>query len=137
RTGASAGDAYGLTPFVATRPLTDAQLLAAKLSMTIRSALVAWALELLAVPIAVAWSGTWPTLLDWSRNVAGIIGAPRAVVLLVVIVAALMLSTWRQLVQSLYFGLTGNDRLIKGSVFGSLVLASLLRPLAIWIVDSK
>ena len=39
--------------------------------------------------------------------------------------------------QSLYFGLTGNERLIKGSVFGSLVLASMLGPLAIWIVDSK
>ena len=49
----------------------------------------------------------------------------------------MMLSTWRQLVQSLYFGLTGDALLIKGSVFVSLVLASLVGPLVIWIVDNK
>jgi hypothetical protein len=137
KTGGSASDTYGLGPFIAARPLTDAQLLAAKLSMAIRSTLGAWALVLIAIPIAVFWSGTWPTLLDWSRNVARTIGAPRAIVLLIVVVAGMMLSTWRQLVQSLYFGLTGNERLIKGSVFASLILASILGPLAIWIVDSK
>jgi len=137
RTGGSASDAYGLSPFIAARPLTDAQLLAAKLRMTIRSTLAGWAAVFVAIPVAIYWSGTWPTLLEWSRNVAATIGAPRAIVLLVVLVAALMLSTWRQLVQSLYFGLTGSDRLIKGSVFASLVLASLLGPLAIWIVDGK
>jgi hypothetical protein len=137
KTGGSASDAYGLTPFIATRPLTDAQLLASKLRMTIGSTLAAWALVVLAIPIAVYWSGTWLTLLDWSRNVAATIGAPRAIVLLIVIVAGMLLSTWRQLVQSLYFGLTGDERLIKGSVFISLILASLLGPLAIWIVDGE
>lgn len=136
RTGGSASDVYGLAPFVAARPLTDAQLLAAKLAMAIRSTLVAWALVFVAVPIALLWSGTWPTMSDWSRNVAATIGAPRAIVLLLVVLAGLMLSTWRQLVQSLYFGLTGNERLIKGSVFASLVVVSLLGPLAIWIIDS-
>jgi len=135
--GESASDVYGLAPFIAARPLTDAELLAAKLRMTIRSTFAAWALVLLAVPIAVYWSGTWPTLLDWSRNVAATIGVTRAIVLLVVLVAGMMLSTWRQLVQSLYFGLTGDALLIKGSVFVSLVLASLLGPLVIWIVDNK
>ncbi len=53
--------------------------------MTIRSTLGAWALVLLAIPIAVCWSGTWLTLLDWWRNVARTIGAPRAIVLLIVI----------------------------------------------------
>jgi hypothetical protein len=137
KTGGSASDAYGLPPFIAARPLTDAQLLAAKFRMTIRSTLAAWTLVLLAIPIAIYWSGTWLTLRDWSRNVAETIGGPRAIVLLVVIVAGMLLSTWRQLVQSLYFGLTGNERLIKGSVFVSLILASLLGPLAIWIVDSE
>jgi hypothetical protein len=111
-------------------------LLAAKLKMTIRSTLVAWALVLLAIPIAVYWSGTGSMLIGWARSLAGTIGAPRAIALPIVIVTAMMLSTWRQLVHSLYFGLTGNERLIKGSVFVSLILASLLGPLAIWIVDS-
>jgi hypothetical protein len=135
--GGSPSDAYGLSPFIAARPCTDAQLLATKLRMTVRSTLAAWTLVLLAVPLAVYRSGTWPTLLDWSRDVARTIGAPHAVVLLTVIVAMMILSTWRQLVQSLCIGLTGNERLIKGSVFVSLMLAALLGPLAIWIVDSE
>jgi hypothetical protein len=135
--GGSASEGFGLAPFIAVRPLTDAQLLAAKLKMTIRSVLTTWAIVLIAIPIAIAWSGSWPTLLGWSRDVAATIGAPRAIVLLLVIVASLMLSTWRQLVQSMYIGLTGNDRLIKGSVFFSLVLASLIGPLVIWIIESE
>ena len=137
KTGGSASDAYGMSSFIAARPLTDAQLLAAKLRMTIGSTLAAWVLVLVAIPIAVYWSGTWRTLLDWLRSVAQTIGAPRATVLLIVIVAGMMLSTWRQLVQSLYFGLTGDERLIKGSVFVSLMIASLVGPLAIWIVDTE
>lgn len=137
KAGGSVSDAHGLAPFIAARPLTDAQLLAAKLRMTIRSTLAAWALVLLAIPVAVYASGTSPTLLDWLRNVAATIGLARTTVLLMVIVAGMIVSTWRQLVQSLYFGLTGDERLIKGSVFVLLVLASLLGPLAIWIVDSN
>jgi len=135
-TGASASDAYGMSPFLASRPLTDAQLLAAKLRMTVRSTLAAWATVLVAVPIGLSWSGTWPILLDWLRSVAAIIGVPRTTALMLVIVCGAMLSTWRQLVQSLCVGLTGSDRLIKGSVFGSLVLVSLLGPLAVWVVES-
>ena len=134
--GGSGSDAHALSPFVAARPRTDAQLLTAKLSMTIRSTLAAWALVLLAIPIALYWSGTLPTLLDWLRNVVATIGTPRAVVLLGVIVAGMILSTWRQLVQSLCVGLSGNARLIKGSVFISLILASIAGPVTIWIVDS-
>lgn len=134
--GGSASDGYALAPFVAARPRTDAQLLAAKLSMTIRSTLAAWALVLLAIPVALYWSGTLPTILDWFRNVVATIGRPRAIVLLGVIVAGMILSTWRQLVQSLCIGLSGNPRLIKGSVFISLILGSIVGPVAIWIVDS-
>jgi lipid-A-disaccharide synthase-like uncharacterized protein len=130
------GSADGLSPFIAARPLTDGELLAAKLRMTVRSTLTAWTLVFLAVPIAVYWSGTWPLLADWSRNVARIVGPPRAIVLLLVLVAGMMLSTWRQLVQSLYIGLTGDARLVKGSAFLSLLLASILLPLAIWFSDS-
>ena len=37
--------------------------------------------------------------------------------------------------QNLYIGLTGDERLIKGSLFASIVLASILGPLAIWTLD--
>ncbi|HJQ19270.1 MAG TPA: hypothetical protein VJ867_02905, partial [Gemmatimonadaceae bacterium] len=137
RTGESASDAYALSPFIAARPLTDVQLLAAKLRMTVLSTVAAWSLVLLAVPVALYWSGTWATLAQWMRNVVATIGLARGVVFLIVVVAGLMLSTWRQLVQALCIGLTGNARLIKGSVFASLLLASLLAPFLVWLADTR
>ena len=133
----NASDWFGLPPFSAVRPLTNGQLLAAKLKMTMWSTLAAWSVVAVAIPVALAWSGTWPIARDFGRQVGDIVGTPRAVALLLFLVAALMLSTWRQLVQSLYIGLTGNERLIKGSMFASLVLASILGPFAIWMVDAR
>jgi hypothetical protein len=133
----SASDWFGLPPFSAVRPLTNGQLLAAKLKMTMWSTFAAWSVVAVAIPIALAWSRTWPIARDFGRHMASIVGTPRAVALLLFLVAALMLSTWRQLVQSLYIGLTGNERLIKGSMFASIVLASILGPLVIWIVDAE
>lgn len=128
---------YGLPPFSAVRPLRNGQLLAAKLKMTLLSTLAAWSIVAVAVPIALAWSGTWPIARDFGDRVARIVGTQRAIALLVVLVVGLMLSTWRHLVQSLCIGLTGNERQIKGSMFASIVLASLLGVLAIWIVDTE
>ncbi|HEV7838956.1 MAG TPA: hypothetical protein VGO75_12875, partial [Gemmatimonadaceae bacterium] len=44
--------------------------------------------------------------------------------------------TWKQLVQSLYIGLTGRASLIKGSVFLVLGFFFLFGPFAEWIIDS-
>jgi hypothetical protein len=104
--------------------------------MTLWSTLAAWAVVAVMVPLALAWSGTWPIARNFVAHVATIVGTPRAITLGACLVAAFMLSTWRQLVQSLYVGLTGNERLIKGSMFASIVLASVLAPLLVWIADS-
>ena len=48
----------------ATRPLTSAALVAAKLQAAIWSTLAAWLLVLVAVPLALALTGTWPVVAD-------------------------------------------------------------------------
>jgi hypothetical protein len=65
-----------------------------------------------------------------------IMGTPRAVVLLVLILAACIASTWKQLVQSLYIGLTGRASLIQASVLLVLGFFFLFGPFAEWIIDS-
>src|SRR5438477_7167941 len=52
-------DSYGVPPFIATRLLTNAELIAAKLQMAIWSTLAAWLLVPVALPLALEWSGTW------------------------------------------------------------------------------
>src|SRR5438105_14738701 len=134
--GSSASDSYSMTPFIATRPLTNAELVAAKLKMAIWSTAVAWLLIVIALPIALKLSGTSVFLLDRWHRLMDIMGTPRAVILLLLILAACIASTWKQLVQSLYIGLTGRASLIQGSVLLVLGFFFLFGPFAEWISDS-
>ena len=130
-------DSYGLTPFLATRPLTSASLVSAKLKVTIRSTLVAWLLALVAIPLAMMLSGTSTVVIERARRLSEIVGTPRAVAIVVLLITAFVASTWKQLVQSLCFGLSGREWLVKASVFGTLSLLVVAVPLAQWIVGSK
>ena len=53
-------EVYGVTPFIATRPLTSAALIAAKLKMAIWSTLAAWLLVLVAMPLGFCLVGCRP-----------------------------------------------------------------------------
>jgi len=134
---ATVGDSYGLTPFIATRPLSDAALIGAKLKTTIRSTLAAWLLVLIAMPVAVSLSGTSALVIDWMREVVRIMGMPRAVVLALLVLFMLLASTWKQLVQSLYVRLSGREWLIKASVFVPLSLLAIAFLLGHFVLKDK
>lgn len=130
---AAATVSSGMTPFLATRPMTGAALLAAKLKMTIWSTLAAWLLVLVAIPLALTLSGTWPVVIDLARQGIEAVGTPRTIVIVLLGLSGLLASTWKQLVQSLYIGLTGREWIIKSSVFLALSFLALIGPLAHWI----
>jgi hypothetical protein len=121
----------GVTPFVTTRPLTGASLIAAKLKVTIRSTLIAWLLVLAAIPIAVRWSGT-PIVNDWLRELVKAAGMPRAIAIVALGLALLFASTWKQLVQSLFISMTGREWLNKTVAIGALTLLGVIVPVAHW-----
>ena len=133
----SVGGGYGLSPFIATRPLNTAGLTATKLRVTIRTTVVTWALVMAAIPLALAWSHRWSIVVNWIQGRAQGIGTPRTVVLLFLVSSGLILWTWKQLVQSLYIGLSGRERLIKGSLFVTLALLFLIGPTIQLILDDK
>ena len=130
-------DAYGMTPFIATRPVTSAALVAAKLTMAFRSTLAAWLLVLVAIPLGLTLSGTWPVVLDWARRAVEIFGVPRALVIAILGLAGLVVSTWKQLVQGLSIGLTGREWLVKSSVFLRLSLLIVIVAVAEYILDNR
>jgi hypothetical protein len=136
RSSANASDAYGVTPFVATRPLTNAELIAAKLRMAIRSVSVTWLLVLLSMAIALKLSGTSGLALERLRRLSEIVGMPRTVVFALLVLGGCIAATWTQLVQGLYIGLTGRASVIKASVFLTIGFFLLFGPFADWIVDS-
>src|SRR2546423_9887415 len=129
-------DSYGVPPFIATRPLASAELIAAKLKMAMWSTLAAWLLLLVAVPLALEWSGTWSLVTDRIRRMQDAIGSPRAATVVLLVLAVFIVATWKQLVQSLHIGLTGREWIVKGSVLLTLTLLILLGPIVEWIIDN-
>jgi hypothetical protein len=132
----NAGESMAGAAFIATRPLTDAQLVAAKFKMAVRSTLVAWVIVGIFFPIALKISGTSGLVMRaWHRD-SEFLGMARAVVLSMLILAGCIAATWTQLVQSLYIGLTGRASLIKASVFLTIGFVFLFGPFFEWIAES-
>lgn len=115
-------DAYGLSPFAAARPLSTTSILAAKLRTTVKSTAVAWLIVAVLVPVFLFWTDTTSMVTNrWSWMSHGI-GTPRAVTLVALALGVAVLSTWKQLVQGLYIGLTGRESIVKASVFVKLAM---------------
>ena len=129
-------EVYGVTPFTATRPLTSAGLISAKLKMAMLSTLATWVLAFAAIAIGFSWSGADSVLIDWARWFRNSVGAPRAIVAAIVVLGFLITSTWMMLVQSLYVGLTGRQWLVKTVGFVGLVIVMSIGPLYEWISDN-
>ena len=87
------------------------------------STLVAWLLVLVAVPLALALTGTWPVVADGVGEVVEVFGRPRAIVIALLGFTGLLASTWKQLVQSLCIGLTGRAWVDPDERAGSPVVA--------------
>lgn len=107
---------------VTTRPLSDEALVNAKFAAALRSTLVAWLLVAVATPIALGLSGTASMVADFAHRLAEIVGTPRAVAITLLTCAALMASTWKQLVQSISIGMSGRAWLARANMFLMLSL---------------
>lgn len=134
--GPRAADANGVTPFIATRPMSSAALITAKLTMAIWSTLAAWLLVFIAIPVALSLSGTWPMVIERTTRFAAYVGAPRAIIVTLLVLGGLVAATWRQLVQSLCIGLTGRAWFIRTNALLPLSFLVAIGPLALWLHDS-
>ncbi len=130
-----ARDSWGIAPFDATRPLTSGALIAAQLKVAIGSTLLAWLLVLIAIPMALILSSTWPVLIERTTQWIEAEGTLRAVTIVLLGFVGLLGLTWKQLVQNLYIRLTGREWVVKSSVFLALSYLILIGPLAGWIIS--
>lgn len=132
-----ARDYLGLTPFMATRPISSAAFVAARLRMALRSVLAAWLVVAVAIPVALAMSGTWPAFSAELSEFIDYVGTPRSIAIALLVAWVLVSSTWKRTMQSLYIGLTGRDWLIKANVLLTLAFAVVILPLLEWIDRSR
>lgn len=137
RSGAASSDAYGMPPFIAARPLTNGALIGAKMKAMGWSTLAAWVLIFAATPLALRFSGAAPVVMERMHRLVEVVGMPRAVAIVLLAAALLLASTWKQLVQSLYIGMSGREWVIKASVFAAVTFLAVALPLAVWISGSR
>ena len=130
-------DSYDVSPFIATRPLTTVSLIAAKLKATIWSTVAAWLLVIVAIPVALKLSGTLPLVIEWTLHLIDVAGTPRAIAIVLLGFAGLLTSTWKQLVQTLYVGMSGREWVVKASVFVALSLLAIIVPLAHFVIMNR
>lgn len=130
-----ARDSWGLAPFDATRPLTSGALIAAQLKVAMRSTLLAWLLVLIAIPLALTLSSTWPPVIERTNQWIEAEGTLRVFAIVLLEFLALLGLTWKQLVQNLYIGLTGREWVVKASVFLALSYLITIGPIAGWIIS--
>lgn len=130
------GGSTGLTAFLTMRPITSGEVIAAKLTTAARSTLAAWLVVLTLIPVALTLSGTWPVVTERARGLSEFAGVPRAIVFALLVLAGLVASTWKQLVQSLYVGLSGREWMLKASACVTLILLLSLEPFVAWVRES-
>jgi hypothetical protein len=137
KSSSNASESWGITPFIATRPVEDRALVAAKWQAALLSTVAAWVIVLVAVPVALMWSDAAKPIIDIARNADDALGRTRAIILGLLILAGLAGSTWKQLVQGLYIAMSGRDWAVKGVAFATLALVTVGSFALIWIFDTR
>lgn len=135
-TSSDARDAFGLAAFDATRPMTSAALVGARLRMALQSTLAAWGVAALMIPAALLLSGRWSLVAEKLSETIAYVGGLRAGVIALLLAVFLVATTWRALVGSLYIGMSGRRWLIRGSPLIALVLIIALGMTADWVLGS-
>jgi len=90
-------------PFIATRPISSSALVRSKFQMALVSALAAYVPVLLVLPLFFVWT----PFLDSALQAARSVGAPKAVLILLLAAVLPVVLTWKGLVENLWMGLTG------------------------------
>ncbi|HKR65280.1 MAG TPA: hypothetical protein VJZ00_16225, partial [Thermoanaerobaculia bacterium] len=137
RSSANASESYGITPFLATRPLPDRALVVAKWQAALLSTLAAWLIVAIALPVALLWSQATEAVMNILRTSVDAVGLPRALILGIFLLFALVGATWKQLVQGFSIAMSGRDWAVKGIAFATLFAVTAGFFALGWIFESR
>ena len=124
----------GLTQFMATRPVRTASLGSVKVLTTLRSALLAWCVVAVLLPISLAVSGTSATLLADLARLLGAAGTVRTGLLFLVVFAVVFLLTWSFLLQGMLLALSGRPWFAKVVLLLAVLSLIIFVETASWII---
>ncbi|HEV2295621.1 MAG TPA: hypothetical protein VGR35_17365 [Tepidisphaeraceae bacterium] len=110
-------------PFLSTKPMTDGDMILAKLASAALGCTLAWVVVLVLAPIwLIAWCDTTPLVRAWEHFSAMFPGRQRWLMLVLCTTTAWLL-TWRLSVVNLYIALSGRAVLLTTYVIATIALA--------------
>jgi hypothetical protein len=125
---------HGLTPFMATLPMSTAGMIGAKLRASALGVLITWAIVAVMVPLGVTLTGTWKEVEEWWHQAANIQHPLQAVTAMAAVVVLLVLWTWKRQVDSGLLVLTGRPWVSRLGLVASVVGLMALGFAASWII---
>ena len=112
-----------ISPFLATRPMTSAGLVWAKMKAAAISTVVIWAMTLAAVVLMFLLTGAWSELAGQWNMLSKDLSAVQKVAIITLGPVFLLAATWRLAISDLFLGLTGRNWV---GVIWTLVITPLL-----------
>ena len=125
----------GLPAFLSTRPVTNGQIVAAKMRAAAFSTLLAWAVLLVAAPIWL-WLATANDLRSFWGNFCTIYSSPARWAIPILALFAAVVLTWNFMISSIWSGMSGRPLLYSGAVVLSAVCFVGMLVLLTWCMDS-
>lgn len=130
------GDSHrgpAIPAFPATRPMTCAGLVWAKMRAAAICAAVAWGMTLAAVVLMVLLTGSWAELAgQWNVLTKDLSGVQKAV-LAVVCPVLLLAGTWKSMLVNLFLGLAGRTWVMSVAVLVFVLAIAAAVPLGYWV----
>jgi hypothetical protein len=110
---------FGLSPFLSTWPVSNADLIATKLKVAALAVFMSWGIVLAAVPLWFAiWSDHSTIGKFWQEISGGMSPEARGALMFLISVAAILL-TWILMVRQLHFGVLGRPRIFLVGAVGA------------------
>jgi hypothetical protein len=125
---------YGLSSFAATRPVTTAALVAAKLRAAARTTVLTWGLVLVLLAAGLLGSGNHHLLGTVVGSWLDVSSAADVVIALAVGAALLVMLTWKRLVESLMLEVVGREWVVKVLAFAGLFVGLNLAVLGLYVL---
>jgi hypothetical protein len=126
-------DHFGIAASTATLPMSTGAMLGAKLKAAALSTLAAWALVVVAVPLALILTSNLETAVGWWRQAQQQVSTLAIVAGLLAATILLIGCTWKRLVDSLFLSLTGRRWIIESAWGGLMMVMVGLGLVGIWI----
>jgi hypothetical protein len=126
-------DYYGVALSTATLPMSTGEMVGAKLRAAALSTLAAWALVVVAVPLALILTGNLETAVGWWRQALQETSALKITAGLLAATLVLVGCTWKRLVDSLFLGLMGRKWIIQCAMFAGMTVFVGLSLVGIWV----